>query len=98
MDLLSEIDKRMEIINEIRPFEGDYLRQINQFFKIETTYSSNAVEGNTHTLEETKVILEDGITIGGHPLKEFYEVEGHGKAYDYMFSLINNRNITEENI
>jgi len=98
MDLLKEIDKRKNLLSEIRPFEGDYLRQINQFFKIETTYSSNAVEGNTHTLEETKVILEDGITIGGHPLKEFYEVEGHGKAYDYMFSLINNRNITEENI
>jgi Fic family protein len=98
MDILKEIDKRRNHINEIRPFEGEYLRQINQFFKIETTYSSNAVEGNTHTLEETKVILEDGITIGGHPLKEFYEVEGHGKAYNYMFSLIHNRNITEENI
>jgi Fic family protein len=98
MDILKEIDKRKNQINEIRPFEGDHLRQINRFFKIETTYSSNAVEGNTHTLEETKVILEDGITIGGHPLREFYEVEGHGKAYDYMFSLINNRNITEENI
>jgi len=98
MDILKEIDKRKILINEIRPFDGDYLWQINQFFKIETTYSSNAVEGNTHTLEETKVILEDGITIGGHPLREFYEVEGHGKAYDYMFSLIKNRNITEENI
>jgi len=98
LDLLHEIDKRKNQINEIRSFEGDYLRQINQFFKIETTYSSNAVEGNTHTLDETKVILEDGITIGGHPLREFYEVEGHGKAYDYMFSLIGKRNITEENI
>jgi Fic family protein len=98
LDLLNEIDKRKNQINEIRPFEGDYLRQINQFFKIETTYSSNAVEGNTHTLEETKVILEDGITIGGHPLGEFYEVEGHGKAYDFMLSLIGKRNITEENI
>jgi Fic family protein len=98
MELLNEIDKGMNQIMEIRPFEGTYLRQINQFFKIETTYSSNAVEGNTHTLEETKVILEDGITIGGHPLREFYEVEGHGKAYDYMFSLIKNRSITEENI
>jgi len=98
MDILKEIDKRKNLLSEIRPFEGDYLRQINQFFKIETTYSSNAVEGNTHTLEETKVILEDGITIGGHPLREFYEVEGHGKAYDYMFSLITNRDITEENI
>jgi Fic family protein len=98
MDLLTEIDKSMKIINDIRPFEGIYLQQINQFFKIETTYSSNAIEGNTHTLEETKVILEDGITIGGHSLREFYEVEGHGKAYDYMFSLINKRSITEEDI
>jgi Fic family protein len=98
MDILSEIDGRMKLINEIRPFEGAYLQQINKFFKIETTYSSNAVEGNTHTLDETKVILEDGITIGGHSLREFYEVEGHGKAYDYMFSLIRKRNITEEDI
>jgi len=88
----------MKIINEIKPFEGIYLQQINQFFKIETTYSSNAIEGNTHTLEETKVILEDGITIGGHPLHEFYEIEGHGKAYDYMFSLIKKRDLSEDDI
>jgi Fic family protein len=98
MNELEEIGERMKIINEIRPFEGIYLQQISQFFKIETTYSSNAIEGNTHTLEETKVILEDGITIGGHPLREFYEIEGHGKAYDYMFSLIKKRDITEKDI
>jgi Fic family protein len=98
MIILKEIDARMAIINKIRPFEGIYLQQINKFFKIETTYSSNAIEGNTHTLEETKVILEDGITIGGHPLHEFYEVEGHGKAYDFMFTLINKRDLTEEDI
>jgi Fic family protein len=98
MTILEEIDDRMKIINGIRPFEGVYLRQINQFFKIETTYSSNAIEGNTYTLEETKVILEDGITVGGHPLREFYEIEGHGKAYDYMFTLIKKRVLTEDDI
>ena len=98
MNVLQEIDKRMEAINKIRPFEGAYLKQINQFFKIETTFSSNAIEGNTHTLEETKVILEDGITVGGRPLREFYEVEGHGKAYDFMFSLINKKELTEAEI
>src|SRR5215469_2577023 len=98
MDILQEIDLRIEKINEIRPFEGIYLQQINQFFKIETTYSSNAIEGNTHTLEETKVILEDGITIGGRSLREFYEIEGHGKAYDYMFSLIKKKDLTEDDI
>jgi Fic family protein len=96
--ILEEIDERMKVINKIRPFEGVYLQQINQFFKIETTYSSNAIEGNTYTLEETKVVLEDGITVGGHPLREFYEVEGHGKAYDYMFSLIKRRDLVENDI
>ena len=98
LDAIEEINARMKILNEIRPFEGVYLQQINRFFKIETTYSSNAIEGNTHTLEETKVILEDGITIGGHPLHEFYEVEGHGNAYDYMLTLIKKRNLTEDDI
>jgi Fic family protein len=98
MTIFEEIDDRMLKINEIRPFEGVYLRQINNFFKIETTFSSNAIEGNTHTLEETKVILEDGITIGGRPLHEFYEVEGHGKAYDFMFTLIKKRDLSEKDI
>ena len=49
-------------------------------------------------MEETKVILEDGITVGGHPLREFHEIEGHGKAYDYMFSLIKKSDITEKDI
>jgi Fic family protein len=98
MNDFDEINERMNIINTVRPFEGSYLKQINDFFKIETTYSSNAIEGNTHTLQETKIILEDGITIGGKPLRDFYEVVGHGKAYDYMFSLINKRIITEKDI
>ena len=98
MDVLKDIDQKMEKINKLRPFEGVYLQQINQFFRIETTYSSNAIEGNTHTLEETKVILEDGITVGGRSLREFYEVVGHGKAYDYMFSLIEKRKLTEKDI
>ncbi|GHV49152.1 hypothetical protein AGMMS49546_39890 [Spirochaetia bacterium] len=40
-----------------------------------------------YILEETKVILEDGVTIGGH-----------GKAYDYMFSLIKKRDKTMDKI
>ena len=98
MKILDEIDEKMGKIIDLRPFEGHYLKQISQFFKIETTYTSNAIEGNTHTLDETKVILEDGITIGGHSLKEFHEVEGHGKAYDFMLTLIQKRQINEGDI
>ena len=98
MELLGEIDHRKKKINKIWSLEEIYLQQINQFFKIETTYSSNAIKGNTYTLEDTKIILEDGITVGGHTLREFFEIDGHGKAYDYMFSLIKKRDITEHDI
>ena len=98
MTILEEIDKRMAKVNKIRPFEGEYLKQVYRFFKVETTFSSNAIEGNTHTLTETKVILEDGITVGGRTLNEFYEVEGHGKAYDFMFTLMNKKDILEEEL
>ena len=87
----TELDKK-------RPFEGHLLEQIKNYYKIGLTYSSNALEGNTLTESETKVLLEDGLTVGGKPFKDFLETEGHAKAYDYMFSLINSNKITKENI
>lgn len=46
------------------------------------TYSSNALEGNslTETETETKIVLEDGITTGGKPVKDHLEVLGHWEA------------------
>jgi Fic family protein len=98
MEVLQEIDEKMKIVNKIRPFEAPYLQQINRFFKVKTTYSSNAIEGNRHTLHETKSILENGIKIKRHSIPQFHEIEGHGHAYDYMFSLINKRGLKEKDI
>lgn len=98
MNILKEIDQHMVKINKIRLFEGAYLKEINELFKVKTTYSSNAIEGNTHNIEETKAILADGIKIRKHTANEFYEVEGHGNAYDYMFTLIAKRGLTEKDI
>lgn len=47
---------------------------------------------------ETKVVLEDGITIGGKSLKDHYEAVGHAKAFDKIIELANNKTFTEENI
>ena len=55
---------------------------------MEWTYNSNAIEGNTLTLSETKVVLEDGITIGGKTLKEHLEVVNHKEAINYMEDII----------
>lgn len=53
-------------------------------FELTFTHNSTAIEGNTLTLMETKVVLEDGISIGGKALREIYEVVNHKKAYHYV--------------
>lgn len=53
-------------------------------FEIEYTHHSTAIEGNTLSLIETKVVLEDNLSIGGKELREIYEVINHKKAFDYI--------------
>lgn len=91
-------DEYKEKINSLRPLSIDALKQLKEYYKIGLTYSSNALEGNTLTLVETKVVLEDGITIGGKSLKDHYETVGHAKAFDKIIELANNKTFTEENI
>ena len=67
-------------------------------FELTFTHNSTAIEGNTLTLMETKVVLEDGISIGGKELREIYEVINHRKAYRYVKKCIAGNQILNENI
>lgn len=67
-------------------------------FEVEYTHNSTAIEGNTLTLMETKVVLEDGIAIGGKSLREIYEVVNHKKAYQYVRECIGKGYPLEEGI
>jgi len=67
---IKEIDKLNEQIEQFRPISKELLKQIKEYYRIGPTYSSNAIEGNTLTETETKVVfLEDGLTIAGKPLQ-----------------------------
>ncbi len=59
-----------------------------QAFELEYTHNSTAIEGNTLTLLETKVVLEEGLSVGGKKLREIYEVINHNKAYQYVKACI----------
>lgn len=85
-------------INSLRPLSKEALAQVKEYYKIGLTYASNALEGNTLSLVETKVVLEDGITIGGKSLKDHYETVGHARAYDEVLKLANNTTFTEDDI
>ena len=98
MSVYEKIDKAHASLSALRPFEGDMLLQLKDYFRIGLTWSSNALEGNTLTISETKLILEDGLTIGGKPLRDTLEAVGHGEAYSFMFSLIKEDSISIEDI
>ena len=86
-DLLRRIDANKEEIDKRRPLTMEEARQLDAYFRIGTTYTSNALEGNSLTLTETKVLLEDGITAGGKPIRDCYEAAGHALAYDFMLEV-----------
>ena len=67
-------------------------------FELTFTHNSTAIEGNTLTLMETKVVLEDGVAIGGKELREIYEVINHKKAYGYVKKCISEKKALDENI
>ena len=98
--LFEKADRYRERIDSVRPLTERETKNLEEYFKIGLTYSSNAIEGNTLTLSETKVLLEDGLTVGGKPIRDYYEATGHGKAYDYMLSSAKDQNvlISEEQI
>lgn len=97
-EMLSEIDKLQQEINSYRPLPPNTFKQLKEYYRVGFTFTSNALEGNSLTETETKIILEDGITIGGKPIKDYYEALGHSEAYDHIYKLSKDKEFTEEDI
>jgi Fic family protein len=96
--IFAEIDALQKEINIHRPFKKEILDQLKEYYKIGLTYTSNALEGNSLTESETKVVIEEGLTIGGKPLKDHLEAIGHAEAFDFLCKLTENKSISEEEI
>ncbi|MHC9540936.1 MAG: Fic family protein [Vulcanimicrobiota bacterium] len=97
-DIFEEIGRLQAQINGHRPLDEHMRKQMKEYFRIGLTFSSNAIEGNSLTETETKIVLEDGITIGGKSLRDHFEAVGHSQAYDHLYTLVNLKAITEADI
>ena len=85
-ELLARLDRKVRTLNAARPLPADSLRSLRDWLRVEITYTSNAIEGNSLTRQETTVVLE-GMTIGGKPLRDHLEAVDHAEAFDYMYDL-----------
>jgi len=97
IDSINKIDSIKSALDGYRPFPDHVVKQLRDYYRIGLTYTSNAIEGNSLTESETKVIIEDGITIGGKSLREHFEAIGHAKAYDHIYNLLD-KPISEEDV
>lgn len=95
---LAQCEQQQRTLWTYRPLSPETLQSLRDYYRVGLTYTSNALEGNSLTESETKVVIEDGLTIEGKPLRDVYEAVGHAKAYDFLHDLSHDMPLTEETI
>jgi len=85
--LMEWIRQKKDRLDALRPLSPDLVTRLHEEIRLRHTYNSNAIEGNTLTLSETKLVLEEGITIGGKSLREHLEATNNAQGYDLIVRL-----------
>lgn len=82
--ILKELDALKVELSTLRPLPSEALKKIEDALEIEYTYESNRIEGNTLTLQETALVVNEGITISGKSMREHLEAINHAQAVDFI--------------
>lgn len=98
LQLYERILENKKKLDDLRPLPASVTQKISQQMRVEYTYNSNAIEGNTLTLNETKIVIEDGITVGGKPLREIQEIKNHPEAIKYIEDVSKSSELKEHQI
>lgn len=89
--LLNKADQLHEKWQSKKPLDGLQVQKMQEFFHTAYTYESNRIEGNTLTLSETHLVINDGITIGGKSMREHLELINHKEAIDLVLDFVENK-------
>ncbi|NCQ65789.1 MAG: cell filamentation protein Fic [Candidatus Pacebacteria bacterium CG_4_10_14_3_um_filter_34_15] len=86
--LANRIDQKLKKLQSLRPLPPSAVRKLKEQFEIEMTYNSNAIEGNSLTLKETYLVIHEGLTIKGKPLKDHLEAKDHHEALEFLYEIV----------
>lgn len=98
MNTAKEIRKLKKQIDDLRPLSKGELAELKKWYDVTYTFHSNALEGNTLTLAETKIVVEDGITVGGHPVREILEAKNHKIVIDNLVAAVQKKQDLNEEL
>ena len=93
---LERISQKKGELDKLRPLPSYVLKSIKESLTLEWTYNSNSIEGNTLTLQETKLIIEEGFTIKGKSLREHFEAINHQEAIELIESLVSHKYVLKD--
>ncbi len=99
--LAGQVDDLKKCLDSFKPLSPAHLRKLEEAFDTEYTYDSNRIEGNSLTLQETDLVINKGLTVGGKPLKDHLEAINHRDALAFVRGLatkkedLNERNLLE---
>ena len=88
------LDEKLTKLSKLRPLSATQVQKLREQMEIEMTYNSNAIEGNSLTLRETWLVLNEGMTIKGKPLKDHLEAKDHKEALDFLYELVSGKRCT----
>lgn len=98
-EVIRRVTAKKNTLNDRRPLPMSALSRIREDLFIEWSYNSNGIEGNTLSLNETRMVLQEGITVKGKPLREHLEITNHHEAIEYVEELTKtNSEITDRQI
>lgn len=90
-NVIEVIDRLKDELDELRPLPPDVVARVEQKIRLETNYHSNAIEGNTLTLGETRNLILHGLTAQGKPMRDHLDIEGHDDAVKAIEDAVENR-------
>lgn len=90
-DILTNLTIKKQRLDSFRPLPKELVKNLDEWFTVELTFTSNAIEGSTLTRAETALVVEKGITVKGKSLKEHLEVTNHVEALDYVKTLVSKK-------
>lgn len=92
---ITHLEKELKRLNKLqikwskcKPLSGVQLQKMREFFHTEYTYESNQIEGNTLDFQETHLVVNEGITIGGKTMREHLEAINHQEAIGFITDLV----------
>lgn len=92
---LDVLDRLHQQWQSLKPLTGIALQKMREYFNTSYTYESNRIEGNTLTLQETALVVKEGITISGKSMTEHLEAINHAEAVDFIIDLIREKEILD---